>query len=478
MKMLIPVLLAFSITMAFSIAGVSAFLDTGTFSSSDLDDNWFDSTAPTTNNAPGSNIYIGSNSFTINYSSIFKFDISSITNPTSARFCIYDIAGFNGYYYLNYTLWGTDNQTWVEETITYNAVNSVLRASNWTLVAWNNTYSGYWWTCFDVTNYVTSQKSNGFSNITFYVNFTVNSTSSNWHPGNYSTFRQKEHGSTIPTLNTTATFYNNITDCNATTLGKSSCSNDGFGLVQCRRFSYNQYDWDYSNITYCPDGCVQAQCLEINKTCRNDCINGSIKCIDDISYVQCENNTFTGCYGWGDKSDCRYGCKNGECKTGLSICTPHEMKCIENKITWCLDENHDGYYSWSKINVTDCTYQCVEQIINGKVNASCTYHSLTSEAYGLTNITTYYVTAVNYIFDTFKLKLIFVMLVTLVLGGLVGAKTGSTPAAIIAMIFPLLFFVMIGWFPWTFFLLVGIIGSMFLFGINKVTQGEEGDNNE
>lgn len=298
---------------------------------------------------------------------------------------------------------------------------------------------------------------NGNTTISYYqygafcVQVMANSTTNAWY-SNTSCFTND-----VPPKNM-------ITVCNSSTVGLMTCLADGFSSVPCRQMSFNFYAWDTDNITYCPDGCFNGTCLVISKRCQDKCIVNDTICYDDYNYITCGYNNASGCYDWSEQVRCKNGCFGGRCAQELNKCQPYTMKCQDSKaIVWCLDENHDSIYEWSQVNRTVCDFQCVENFSQSKVNAYCTAHSLTDEAYAIRNIVNYYVNGMRYgAEDNPRILLMFSLMISIIVGIGIGYLGRSVIAGVIGTFISICAFTAVTWFPWPLTLVMLIIGGFII----------------
>jgi len=236
----------------------------------------------------------------------------------------------------------------------------------------------------------------------------------------------------------------------------------------CKRLGLTTFQWDSNNLTFCPYGCFNGQCLNPVTTCRDRCEINQTACSGNY-ILSCINQT-DGCFDWttDNRTFCRFGCVDGICLEGVSLCTYGERRCQDNVLVYCDDDTGDGFYEWSKFNFTNCRYGCIETIneTTGTVNVTCNIHSF-DLPYDARNTFTYYGRGINYIFDTYHLRLIFVLFGMLFVGGLLGIKTGSWIGGLTGILF-VGFIGLIIWIPALFyiFILLAIIGgAVLLFAI-------------
>jgi len=250
--------------------------------------------------------------------------------------------------------------------------------------------------------------------------------------------------------------------CNASTVGYTKCG--GYNLqsvITCRQFGKELYQWDYTNMTYCLYGCYNGECQYPSRTCYNRCKLNETICVDPNHYVICETKP-NGCTDWSNyRFNCTYGCQDGRCIQGFSICTYGDSICDGDYIVYCDDDNNDGYYEWSEYNRTFCPNSCVEEYnaTAGKMQTECA-HSPEDWMYGVRNVMTYYGAGVNYIFDTYGLRYWFAILSTLSIMGVMFYLTRNTMLALISGVGALYLMSFVGFITFLFPLLITIIGGV------------------
>jgi len=255
------------------------------------------------------------------------------------------------------------------------------------------------------------------------------------------------------------------TACGSSYVGNTTCAGRNINYVAvCKQLGKTIFQWDFDNLTFCQYGCFNGQCLNPIKTCMDRCKDNQTTCSGDY-ILQCINQT-DGCFDWttDNKTFCELGCIDGLCIEAISLCNYGDEKCKNDNVIYCDDDNGDGFYEWSEFNFSVCRYGCVETFneTTGKINATCNVHSF-NYPYDVRNVLTYFGRAINYIFPSFILKIVFIMFMMLLVGGLLGIVSGSWIGGLAGFIF-VGFIGLIVWIPAMIyvFVLIAIIGGAIL----------------
>jgi len=238
-------------------------------------------------------------------------------------------------------------------------------------------------------------------------------------------------------------------------------------LAPCRRFGFDTFQWDTTNMTLCQYGCRNGVCLNVTyKTCHNRCNVNETVCTSDNRYsVPCKNHTQTGCFDWDyeNKTYCDIGCHNGQCMTKIHFCTAGESKCGDGYVVFCDDDNSDGYYEWSEYNRTTCEYRCQQDynLTSQRWNASCHYHSYTtpelifSRFEWISNMGTA-------MFVNPFLQMAIVLIVAIIIA-IISSLIGSWRMGIPAFFGIMLLGTIGGWMPWYITFIMIILGGLVVF---------------
>jgi len=238
-------------------------------------------------------------------------------------------------------------------------------------------------------------------------------------------------------------------------------------LAPCRRFGYDTFQWDTTNMTLCEYGCRNGVCLNVTyKTCHNRCNVNETVCTSDNRYsVPCKNHTQTGCFDWDyeNRTYCDNGCFNGQCIDKIHFCSLGETRCDENFVVYCDDDNSDGYYEWSEYNRTTCEYRCQQDynLTSQLWNASCHYHSYTtpelifSRFEFLSNMGTA-------MFVNPFLQMAIVLIVAIIIS-ILASVIGSWRMGVPAFFGIMLLGTIGGWMPWYITFIMIILGGLVVF---------------
>jgi hypothetical protein len=147
--------------------------------------------------------------------------------------------------------------------------------------------------------------------------------------------------------------------CNCTCGGTTRCAGPDMRYVQtCRNLTFGltgEFDWDTSNMTYCPGGCLNGACQETGKICYNQCVTGERACSGN-NIIHCTTDSH-GCTVWSEENQdyCEHGCFNGQCITNLSTCEYGEQMCKSNKRMNCTLSS-SGFWRFSILE--ECEFNC------------------------------------------------------------------------------------------------------------------------
>ncbi len=116
------------------------------------------------------------------------------------------------------------------------------------------------------------------------------------------------------------------------------------------------------------DGQIDLEDAGCPSDCQNECVFGSIKCVDNVEMF-CGDFDNDDCTEWGGKIICEYGCSNNKCSPCVDECVPGDTRCVGNMKQAC------GYPEWDYsrcakwLDLVECPNGCSD----GKcIGASCT----------------------------------------------------------------------------------------------------------
>jgi len=260
--------------------------------------------------------------------------------------------------------------------------------------------------------------------------------------------------------------------CNGSYVGATNTSHICLGasmnyLAPCRRFGYDTFQWDTTNMTLCQYGCRNGVCLNASfVTCYNRCNPNETVCTSDSRYsVPCKNHTQTGCYDWDyeNRTYCINGCVDGICMTKISFCTVGETKCDNESVIYCDDDNNDGYYEWSLFNRTFCEYRCQQDYNTTSQlwNASCHYHSYTTPELIFTRLQ--WLTNMGGAVAVTPLLQMSIVLIIAIVVSILASVFGSWRMGIPAFFGMMLLGTVGGWMPWYITFIMIVLGGIVVF---------------
>jgi hypothetical protein len=212
--------------------------------------------------------------------------------------------------------------------------------------------------------------------------------------------------------------------CNSSTVGQTTCggARGSYSLV-CRRYAYDVYQWDTENMTYCDDYCWNGTCQYYDdKHCKDRCQEGDMTCIGQYAYT-CNNVTANNCTDWNKTSAtfCEFGCYLGVCINQTSKCSLGQAICEGDWIVWCDDDNSDGYLEWSEYNRTRCEFSCH---YNETTESGSCSQTPDESIFEIRKAMTFQQMAINFIFGTLRLQVIFGLIAVIGVMYFIGRAAG------------------------------------------------------
>lgn len=191
--------------------------------------------------------------------------------------------------------------------------------------------------------------------------------------GGWETLWTDGAGTGVPRLVEDAMWYNvsylNASqNCNQTYENRTKCGGPNFQLVLNCTNKDGAYDW-HENRTFCPYGCINGTCYDLDDSCIDKCVVNSSICSLGYQY-NCTTNS-QGCLDWDltTANHCEFGCLNGRCLEYVDACVTNEFLCVDGNIYECIAI--DGINYWNK--TTDCEYGCIYTYTDFNITGSqCT----------------------------------------------------------------------------------------------------------